>query len=128
YRKPFNFTFDNLKAASRHVQRLRDVMALVEKAAEQDAPGDAFLAPRLEALYDKALAAMCDDLNTPDAIAAVLEGVKLINGVGTNLNGASARSAQAWLGKVNSLLGIVAHQARAAQPTAATETTDPLAE
>lgn len=128
YRKPFNFTFDNLKAASRHVQRLRDVMGVVEKAAARDTPGDAFLAPRLEALYDKALAAMCDDLNTPDAIAAVLEGVKLLNGVGTNLNGASARSAQAWLGKVNALLGIVAPSARATQPAAAPETTDPLAE
>lgn len=126
YRKPFNFTFDNLKAAARHVQRLREVSTLVAAAIEHDAPGDAFLAPRLDALYAKALAAMCDDLNTPDAIAAVLEGVKLLNGVGANLNGASARRAQTWLDQVNVLLGIVAPEQ---SPSSHRDTTDdPFAE
>ncbi|MEX0599126.1 MAG: DALR domain-containing protein, partial [Rhodothermales bacterium] len=62
---------------------------------------------RLDALYDRAFDAMLDDLNTPEAIAASIEGAKLIQGIGTNLNAASARSARTWLDAVNDLLGIV---------------------
>jgi cysteinyl-tRNA synthetase len=58
-------------------------------------------------VYEKALEAMLDDLNTPTAIAASLEGVKLIQGMEPNLNAASARSADDWLRKINDLLGIV---------------------
>ena len=73
-----------------------------------------------------ALDAMRDDLNTPEAIAAALDGVKLLNGIGDNLNGASARSAQAWLEQINDLLGIVYPEATTGLPEA--ETDDPLAE
>ncbi|NBC18550.1 MAG: cysteine--tRNA ligase [Bacteroidetes bacterium] len=109
YRKPFNFTFDTLRDNVRHVQRLQDVDALVDDAMAEDAPGDDFLGERLDALYDKALAALCDDLNTPAAIAAALEGAKMLGGVGSNLNGATARRAKDWLDQINALLGIIRH-------------------
>lgn len=128
YRKPFNFTFDTLKASARHVQRLQETLARVDALAEQaDANGNDIVGDRLDALYDRALAAMCDDLNTPEAIAAVLDGVKLLNGIGNNLNGPSARTARAWLDRVNDLLGIVYHEDAPAGP-ATDDETDPLAE
>ena len=126
YRKPYNFTFDTLRASARHVQRLRDALALAERKAEEGADGPDRTADRLDALYDRALTALCDDLNTPEALAAVLDGVRLIHGLGENLNGTSARSAQAWLGRVNALLGIVHHEAAPAEP--GSEEADPLAE
>jgi cysteinyl-tRNA synthetase len=49
---------------------------------------------------------MGDDLNTPAATAAALEGVKLVEQT-DRLSGAGARSARAWLDRTNALLGIV---------------------
>lgn len=127
YRKPYNFTFDQLRASAKHVQRFEEAMALVDEVLETDAgdEGDEAggrvgnqegegaedrIGERLDALYDRALDAMLDDLNTPEAIAASIEGAKLIQGIGTNLNAASAGSARAWLDAVNGLLGIVYHE------------------
>lgn len=109
YRKPYNFTFDTLRDSARHVQRFQEVDALVDDALAADASGDDFLGDRLDALYDKALAALCDDLNTPAALAATLEGTKMLGGVGSDLNGATARRAKDWLDQINALLGIIRH-------------------
>ncbi len=128
YRKPYNFTFDTLKDSARHVQRLREMYDRVTALAEQkDADARDLVGTRLDALYDRALDALCDDLNTPAAVAAVHEGVKLLNGIGDNLNGPSARAARAWLVRINDLLGIVFHETAAAGP-AADDEADPLAE
>ncbi len=107
YRNPFNFTFDQLRASAKHVQRFAEAAKAVEEALQRETNGEDRLGPRLDAAYDRALGAMLDDLNTPEAIAAALEGVKLIQGLGENLNGASAAAAKAWLERVNALLGIV---------------------
>ncbi len=108
YRKPFNFTFDQLRASARHVQRFEEASAFVEDALTGETDGEDRIGQRLDAIYDRALDAMLDDLNTPEAVAAVLEGVRLIHGMAANLNTASAASGKAWLERVNALLGIVA--------------------
>lgn len=117
YRKPFNFTFKTLKAATKHVQRIREAEAQVQEALDANAPGDDTLGPRLERLYDRVLGAMLDDLNTPAALAAVLGGIKQINSV-SDWNGATAQSAQRWLNQINDLLGIVRYEG-------STETSNP---
>ncbi len=116
YRKPYNFTFRALKDSARHVQRLREAAERVAQALQKDAPGDDRVGARLDDLYERALGAMLDDLNTPEAIAAALQGVKLLNGIGDNLNAASAHRAKAWLDRINGLLGIVYHEDAPAQP------------
>ncbi|RMH66187.1 MAG: cysteine--tRNA ligase, partial [Bacteroidetes bacterium] len=128
YRKPFNFTFAGLKAAMKHVQRFREADEHVAAALADDAPGDDIVGERLQRLYRQALDAMLDDLNTPAAIAAAIAGVKLIGGIGSRLNGASARSARTWLDQVNDLLGVVRPQTGAATGQAEPEAADPLAE
>ncbi len=125
YRKPYNFTFATLRDSARHVQRFRDALAHVDRIAAEEAPGDDRIGPRLDAIYARALDAMLDDLNTPAAIAAALDGVKLINGMKDHLNGASARAARAWLDQINALLGIVYHETETTTPDAEV---DPLAE
>ncbi len=125
YRKPFNFTFKNLKDCIRNVERFRNAQETVEKALEKNEAGDDHLGQRLGEIYTRALHAMLDDLNTPLAIAAALEGVKLIGGF-KNLNAASAKAAQQWLNDINSLLGIYAYDNGATATVA--EENDPLAE
>jgi len=104
YRKPFNFTLDTLRTAARHVQRFRNASERVDPAAESD--DESPLGRHLADTYDRTLGAMCDDLNTPAATAAALEGLKAIEQK-DRLSGAEAQSARHWLDDVNALLGIV---------------------
>ncbi len=106
YRKPFNFTHDTLRTAQRHVQRFRDAAERVEEAIEADVDGPDPIGPELGDLYDEMLAAMCNDLNTPAATTAALEGVKRIEQA-DSLSGATAYAARHWLARTNDLLGIV---------------------
>ncbi len=110
YRKPFDFTFDELRTSARHVQRFQDALrradaAIEESASGEDAPGEDALAGPLGTCYDRVLEAMLDDLNTPAAKAGALDGVSRI--LAADLGGASARSARRWLGQINDLLGVV---------------------
>jgi cysteinyl-tRNA synthetase len=109
YRKPFNFTLDTLQTAARHVRRFQDAAERVEEAIEADVDGPDPLGPELGDIYERMLAAMCDDLNTPAATAAALEGVKRIENA-DQLSGAEAYSARHWLEQTNDLLGIVASE------------------
>ena len=126
YRKPFNFTNENLKAAAKHVARIRhiyDVLIPQGEAAGGDARDeDLALEELLDNAYDDALAGLCDDLNTPVALREVLAGVGHISA--HDLNAHSARAAKSFLDRVNALLGIVKHEGDGAPADAA----DPLAE
>ncbi|MFB6272472.1 MAG: DALR domain-containing protein, partial [Salinibacter sp.] len=99
-------TLDTLHTAARHVRRYQDAAEQVDEALEADADGPDELSDRLGDIYDRTVEAMCDDLNTPAATAAALEGVKAIEQT-DRLNGAAARSARDWLDRTNALLGIV---------------------
>jgi cysteinyl-tRNA synthetase len=133
YRKPFNFTMQTLKDAAKHVQRYQEAAARVDAVLAEGEPdgagggddggdgddaGDDRIGARLADAYERTLAAMCDDLNTPAALAAALDGVKLIQGLAGDgaspggLNAASAQSARHWLDATNALLGIVAPEHR----------------
>ncbi|HVT11183.1 MAG TPA: cysteine--tRNA ligase [Fimbriimonadaceae bacterium] len=107
YNKPLNFTDQSLVDAVRNVQRFRDADALA-KAAE-GRPGEDKVGTELRNLYDEALDAMCNDLNTAVALAKALEGARLILREGESLSEASAASATEFLDKINALLGIVRH-------------------
>ncbi len=126
YRKPYNFTFDTLRDNARHVRRFQEALDRVDRIVAEDPPGSDRVGDRLDTLYARSREALLDDLNTPEAIAAALEGVRLINGIGENLNGASARKARAWLDQVNALLGIVYHETKTAAPPS--DEADPLRE
>ncbi len=106
YRKPFNFTHDTLRTAARHVQRYQEAAERVDEALDANASGEDRLGDTLDDVYAQTLEAMCDDLNTPAATAAALEGVKAIE-QSDSLSGASARSAREWLDETNALLGII---------------------
>ena len=109
YAKPFNLTRKTLQDAQKNRQRYVDADAAVREALDADRPGDDVLAEALNAAYAEALAAMADDLNTPVALAAALRGAGEIVKAhrAEPLSSASARSARAFLDRVEALLGVV---------------------
>ena len=125
YRKPFNFTFKNLKDCGRTVERFRSAEEIVDKAIEKGAAGDDHLGEKLDDIYHRTLTAILDDLNTPEAIAGALEGVKLVHGFGP-LNAESAGSAKSWLERTNTLLGIYKYDNGRVEEIPSTE--DPIAQ
>jgi cysteinyl-tRNA synthetase len=70
YRKKLNFTWDGLQHAAAALDR---VHGFVRRLAEVEAAGEA--GPKVTGVCDKARAefdaALCDDLNSPEALAAV---------------------------------------------------------
>ncbi|MBS1716564.1 MAG: cysteine--tRNA ligase [Armatimonadetes bacterium] len=107
YRQPFNFTLQTLRDAEGNVDRFRLCDQKADEGLTKNLPGDDFVGEALRQLSDEMLEAMCNDLNTPVAIAKALEGTKVILREADGLNGASAKSAKAFLDSVNKVLGIV---------------------
>jgi cysteinyl-tRNA synthetase len=128
YRKTLNFTISHLQSSVKLAARIRLAYdRAAELASRATAPGaasgepDPGLARALEEAYARTLESMRDDLNTPRALAAVLEGVGRI--LDADLTLADAAEAKSFLDRVNALLGIV----RPAQHSGAAPDADPLA-
>ena len=121
YAKPFNLTRKTLADAAKNLQRYRDAVEAARLGTEADRPGDDVLSADLDAAYADALAAMADDLNTPIALAAGLRGAGAILKAHRDapLSGASARAADAYLDRIDALLGIVHAQVPADDAEAA---------
>lgn len=107
YGKPLNFTDQSLIDAAKNVQRFREAIALIENASVD---GDDKLGQSLKDIYDEALDAMCNDLNTAVALAKALEGTKLILREGEGISRASAKSGSEFIDRLNKLLGIIRHE------------------
>lgn len=105
YRKNLNFTDQGLDDAKLNVDRLARALTLAKDAT---GAGEATLKESLNSLYEEALDAMLNDLNTPIAISKALEGAKLI--AKDPLNEADGNLAVDFLERINDLLGIVHHE------------------
>ncbi|MCD7737148.1 MAG: cysteine--tRNA ligase [Lachnospiraceae bacterium] len=94
YRSPLNFSAELMDAAKNGLERIRNAVSNLAYLKEncQDASADAMTAAEQETLTDvkafaaKFEAAMDDDFNTADAIAAVFELVKYANSTVTSEN------------------------------------------
>ncbi len=107
YRQPYNFTLKHLSDSSKVINRYRNAIEKVDQALELASNvGDLGFEKKLGEIYDRTLNAMLNDLKTPDALAAALEGIKEIN-TAESLSLDDARHARMWLDRTNSLLGIV---------------------
>jgi cysteinyl-tRNA synthetase len=109
YQKPLNFTMQTLEDANRNVERFRNSANAAAKAIEEKRGGEDVIGAELDDLYDAALVAMCDNLNTSVALAKALEGARVIMREGDALSAASAASGQKFLDRINSLLGVISH-------------------
>lgn len=111
YNKPFNFTLQTLEDSLRIIERYGECDRLVQAAVKADRPGEDSIGAALDDLYEEALSAMCEDLNTAVALAKGFEATKLILKDGASMSGTSARSAKDFLDKYNGLMGVVRHEA-----------------
>lgn len=105
FTKQLNFTDQALRDAVKIIDRYHDADATVASALKDALPGDNSLED-LGLLYEEALDAMLNNLNTSIALAKALEGVRLIQR-NVPLNLASAGYASQFLDRINALLGIV---------------------
>jgi len=78
YRKTLNFTFDGLQSAKTAIERLRNFKLRLEKEAFPEGVNEA-LAARTAAAQKQFTAAMDDDMNTAEALAAMFEYVRDVN-------------------------------------------------
>jgi cysteinyl-tRNA synthetase len=107
YRKNLNFTDQGLEDAKMNIDRFHRADTAVQEALEAGLIGEDPIGNELISLYEQALEAMLNDLNTPIAVSKALEGAKLITR--DPLNAASAKSGEEFLNKIDDLLGIVRH-------------------
>jgi len=123
YRKPFNFTMKTLKGNVRHRERLEEIIAMVGHPEEGTGDYAGETGTVLAGMYERALEAMLDDLNTPAALAQLFGGTKMILGKGDALDEQARAAARRWLSDMNALLGVVYYD----DAPAPAEVEDPLA-
>ena len=76
YRSTLDFSNEALQAAEKGLDRLMQAASALDNApASDEAPS-----PAVQAIWEGVMDALCDDLNTPVAMAKIFEAVKLING------------------------------------------------
>ncbi|MBI4497921.1 MAG: class I tRNA ligase family protein, partial [Chloroflexi bacterium] len=97
YRSPLTYSEENLAAAQRGAERLRDALRDAEPAAPS---GQVDPAP----FQARFLAAMDDDFSTPQALAALFDLAREINR--GRSAGAGVAAAQAALGELTGVLGL----------------------
>ena len=78
YRKKLNFTFEGLKAASKTIERLRDFELRVSSARLPAGKNEEISERSSEAIREFE-AALDDDLNTAEGLAAIFEYVRAMN-------------------------------------------------
>ncbi len=79
YRKALNFTFDGLQSAKTAIERLRNFKLRLETGAFPDGLDQSLADPHTAAAQAQFTAAMDDDLNTAEALAAMFEYVRDVN-------------------------------------------------
>ncbi|MBR4774723.1 MAG: cysteine--tRNA ligase [Bacteroidales bacterium] len=120
YRSTLDFSNEALQAAEKGLGRLMAAWRELSAATEGDTPSVAKnkadapsgASPSVTALWDAVLDALCDDMNTPVAIAHLFDAVKLINA--GNLSAADAKALkQLFDDVVGGVLGLKDEEAAA---------------
>ena len=88
YRSTLDFSNEALQAAEKGLGRLMQAWRALPEAAV--IPSEASVSPAVKEIIEAVLDALCDDLNTPIAIAHLFDAVKLINAGGLSQADAAA--------------------------------------
>lgn len=126
YSSQLNFTDQGLKDAMANIERFRRADVLTDEALQTASAADESedsLGPILDDLYEQALIAMLNDLNTSVALAKALEGARTIVREADSLpkSRRAAESSKRFLDQINALLGIVRHDNPHAIPPCSSE-------
>ncbi len=111
YRSPVNYSIEVIEQCKASLARLYTCRDSIDFEAKNAADGelDSALVAQLDARRDQFIAAMDDDLNTADAIAAVFEAVRDINSaiVGKNASAQTIAYAAKVFDELTGVLGLV---------------------
>ncbi|MBQ4337966.1 MAG: cysteine--tRNA ligase [Clostridia bacterium] len=111
YRSPVNYSIEVIEQCKASLARLYTCRDSIDFEAKNAADGelDSALVAQLDARRDQFIAAMDDDLNTADAIAAVFEAVRDINSaiVGKNASAQTVAYVAKVFDELTGVLGLV---------------------
>jgi len=112
YRKKLNFTWEALAAAAAAVDRIRSAAVRIGEVADAGTPAKSggFPSEHRAALFRSEFASgMDDDLNTPEALAALFNYLRQVNAAidDGSLDSQGALVAQAALGSADHVLGVL---------------------
>jgi len=105
YRTQLNFTLEGLNAARQALQRLADFIYRL-KQVQKEGPADVSQLPKVKAAFKEAL---LDDLNIAEALAALFDFVREINGMidAKTLTTKGAEACLALLKSFDEVLGVL---------------------
>ena len=110
YRKKLNFTWEALSAAAAAVDRIRTAAVRLDEASRGGHRAGGFpSAERSAAFLASFAAALDDDLNTPEALAALFNHLREVNAAidDGSLDAEGARTAREALGGADAVLGVL---------------------
>jgi cysteinyl-tRNA synthetase len=108
YRMPLNYTVDLIESSKNSLERLYTCRENLDFALEKQTFGtDTALVEKAAAAKQKFCTAMDDDLNTPDALAALFDLVKDINILSAQADKASLETAAATFDELTGVLGLL---------------------
>ena len=107
YRMPLNYTVELIESCKNSLERLYTCRDNLDFAIEHAHGTDTALADKCAQARTKFKAAMDDDLNTPDALAAVLDFVKEINTLSDGSDKATLELAAKTFDELTGVLGLL---------------------
>lgn len=116
YRMPLNYTVELIESCKSSLERLYTCRDNLDFAIEHAHGTDTTLVEKANAAKEKFITAMDDDLNTPDALAAIFEFVKEINTLSDAADKASLQAAADMFDELNGVLGLVYNRKTSAVP------------
>ena len=116
YRMPLNYTVELIESCKSSLERLYTCRDNLDFAIEHAHSTDTTLVEKANAAKEKFITAMDDDLNTPDALAAIFEFVKEINTLSDAADKASLQAAADMFDELTGVLGLVYNRKTSAVP------------
>ena len=122
YRMPLNYTVDLIESCKNSLERLYTCRENLDFAlSKTDFGSDETLKEKAAEARTKFCTAMDDDLNTPDALAAVFDLVKEINTLSAASSKAALETAAAAFDEITGVLGLLYNRKKDEVPAEVTE-------
>lgn len=121
YRSPLNYTAELIEACKSSLERLYTCRENLDFLLQKAAGSDTALAEKAAAALKKFDAAMDDDLNTADALAALFELVKEINTLAPAAEQAALQAASDAFDEMTGVLGLLYNRKKDEIPPEVTE-------
>ena len=116
YRSPLNYTVDLIEACRSALERLYTCRENLDFAMENAGGESEALTVKARFAREKFCEAMDDDLNTPDALAAIFDFVRDANTLAPDASKGALEEAAAVFDELTGVLGIVQHREKEAVP------------